>query len=530
VLVVACFLAWQAAGLAQGPSAGPAFDVQRFDVTGATLVPRSEIDAALMPFVGAHRTLADLQRARTALATLYARHGYGATQVVLPEQEIKDGVVQLRVVEARLGRVTVAGNRFFDEANIRSSMPALVAQHPLDTSRLASEVRLANENPVKQTTVVLKGGEDGGVVDAQVRVADQRPYRFSVSLDNTGTPQTGEYRMGVGFQEANMWNLDHVLNLQYVTSPTNAAHPSQVALPPNKNVSIFGAGYHVPLYGFGDSIDVVAGYANVDSGVVENLFNISGSGRVYAGRYNFGLPQVGQVEQKLALGYEARFYNNNVVPVGGSTTVVPDYVLHPASLTYSGVWRGDADELSFSAAGVKNVPAGPNGDQAQFDVVRPGADAGYALSRYNVNWLHSLPRDLQARVRFTGQYTRDELLPGEQFGIGGLDSVRGFYERQFSGDKGFSGTLEVYSPDLGWNAASGFRARLLAFYDYGRAWLNNPQVFEPRVTGIAAVGPGIRIAYKTDFSMRFDYGFVIAKGTPGNTESGRANFSMVLVF
>jgi hemolysin activation/secretion protein len=523
-------LVWHGAAVAQLPAAEPAFEIRRFDVTGATLVPRGEVDAALAPFLGADRTIADVQRARGTLESLYARRGYGATQVVLPEQEIKDGVVRLRVVEAKLGHVAVEGNRFFDDENIRASLPALVPGQPLNTDRLASELQLANENPVKQTTVVLAPAESEGGVDAQVRVADQRPYRFSLSLDNTGTPQTGEYRIGVGFQEANMWNLDHVLNLQYVTSPTKEDDPSQLSLSPNNNVLIFGAGYHIPLYGLGDSIDLVAGYANVDSGVIQNLYNISGSGRVYAARYNFGLPRVGAFEQKLALGYDSRLYNNNVVPVGGSTTVVPNYALHPLSFTYSGVWRGAADELNFYAAGVRNIPYGQDGDQAQFDLVRPGADANYELSRFNANWLHRFPRDVQARVRFTAQYTRDELLSGEQFGLGGMDSVRGFYEREFAGDKGYSGTFEVYSPDLGGSVYPGARMRLLAFFDYGSAWLINPQVFEQAVTRISAAGPGIRIAYKADVSIRLDYGFVIAKGTPDNTSSGRANFSLVWVF
>jgi hemolysin activation/secretion protein len=480
--------------------------------------------------VGANRTIADVQKARAALEALYARHGYGATRVVLPEQEIKDGVVQLRVVEARVGRITVEGNKYFDEENIRASLPALTPGEPLDTARVASELQLANENPVKQTTVVLKGADGAGEVDAQVRVADQRPYRFSVSLDNTGTPETGEYRIGVGFQEANMWNLDHVLNLQYVTSPSRESDPNQLSLTPNNNVFIFGAGYHIPLYRLGDSIDLVAGYANVDSGVVQNLYNISGSGRVYAARYNFGLPRVGAVEQKLTLGFDSRYYDNNVVPVGSTAAIVPDYVLHPLSLSYSGVWRGDADELSLYATGVRNIPYGPNGDQAQFDLVRPGADAQYTLSRFNANWLHRFPHDLQTRVRFTAQYTRDELLSGEQFGLGGMDSVRGFYEREYAGDKGYSGTFEVYSPDLAASLSHGIRARLLAFYDYGSAWLNNPQVFEAPVTRISAAGPGIRVAYKMDVSLRLDYGFIIAKGTPPTTSSGRANFSLVWVF
>jgi len=496
------------------------------------LITSERIDAALAPYIGADRTIDDLREARAALESIYARRGYGATQVLLPEQEIKDGVVRLRVVEVKLGAVRIEGNRFFDDDNIRASLPGLAPGEPLATGRLASELRLANENPVKQTTVVLKPGAREDEVDAEVRVADERPYRFSLSLDNTGTPQTGDTRIGAGFQYANLFNRDHVLNVQYITSPTQEDSPSTIALPPNSRVTIWGAGYHAPIPSLGDSVDLVAGYANVNSGTVQNLFNISGAGRIYAGRYNFGLPRVANVDQKLSLGYDVRYYDNSVVPVGTGTTIVPDYVLHPLSLGYSGAWREAADEVSVYASGVVNIPYGSNGDQAQFDLVRPGAEAHYTLGRFNGVWVHSLPRDVQTRVRFTGQYTGDMLLPGEQFGIGGMDSVRGFFEREFTGDKGYSGTFEVYSPDFagGIGAPDGVRVRLLAFYDYGRVWFNNPQPPEQSVTGISSAGPGLRIAYKANVSFRLDYGFILQKGTPNNPDSGRANFSLVWVF
>jgi hemolysin activation/secretion protein len=218
------------------------------------------------------------------------------------------------------------------------------------------------------------------------------------------------------------------------------------------------------------------------------------------------------------------------VPVGATTAIVPDYVLHPLSLAYSGAWRGAADEVSFYAGMARNIPGGSNGDQAQFDLVRPGAPADYTLSRFNLAWVHSFPRDVQGRVRFTAQYTGDQLVPAEQFGIGGMDSVRGFLERQFAGDRGYSGSVEVYSPDFGTRfEVEGLRVRALAFYDYGRASLINPQVFEPSTIGISAAGPGIRIAYKSNLSARLDYGFVVKNG-PGNPDNGRANFTLVWVF
>jgi hemolysin activation/secretion protein len=514
-LLMGLLVSWQIACLAQAPVE---FEIKRFEVDGASLLPAERIDAVLVPFTGPGRTIADVQQARAALEAAYAQRGYGATQVVLPEQALEDGVVRLRVVEAKLSNLVIEGNRFFGYTNVRESLPALQTGGPVNTGELAANLRLANESPAKQTLVTLKPGARAGEVDAEVRVADQRPYRFSLSLDNTGTPDTGDYRVGAGFQHANLFDRDQVLNLQYLTSP------SQV-----DDVLILGAGYHVPLYSLGDSIDLIAGYANVDSGVVQNLFNISGSGRIYAGRYNFGLPRAAGIDQKLALGFDWRYYDNNVVPVGTTTAIVPDYVLHPLSLAYSGAWRGSVDDVSFYAGVVRNLPGGSNGDQAQFDLVRPGAPADYSLSRFNAAWVHSFPRDVQGRVRFTGQYTRDELLPAEQFGIGGMDSVRGFVERAFIGDRGYSGSFEVYSPDFGSRfEVNGLRVRALAFYDYGRVWTINPQVFEPNVTGISSAGPGIRIGYKSSLSVRADYGFVIH--APASAGSGRANFSVVWVF
>jgi hemolysin activation/secretion protein len=517
-LLLSLLVAWQPLALAQTPLAPAAFEVKRFEVGGASLLPPDRIDAALAPFVGPGRTIADLLQARAALEAAYAERGYAAIRVVIPEQELTDGVVRLRVVEARLDRLLVEGNRFFGYGNVRESLPALQTGAPVNTAALAANLRLANENPAKQTLVVLKPGARADEIDAEVRVADQRPYRFSLSLDNTGTSDTGDYRLGVGFQHANLFDRDHVLNLQYLTSPDRA-----------DDVLIVGAGYHIPLYALGDSIDLVAGYANVDSGVVQNLFNISGSGQVYAARYNFGLPSFAGIEQRLALGFDWLIYDNNVVPVGNTTTVVPDYTLHPLSLAYSATWRGAADEVAFHASGARNIPGGTAGDQARFDLVRPGANADYTLSRLNLVWVHSFPRDVQGRVRFAGQYTGDELLPAAQFGIGGLESVRGFIERAFSGDRGYSGSVEVYSPDFGSRLrVDGLRARVLAFYDSGRVWTINPQVFEPRTTGISSAGPGLRVAYKSNLSLRLDYGFVIDNG--GSADSGRANFTLVWVF
>ena len=102
--------------------------------------------------------------------------------------------------------------------------------------------------------------------------------------------------------------------------------------------------------------------------------------------------------------------------------------------------------------------------------------------------------DCQFRWGMSGQVTRDMLVPGEQFGIGGADSVRGFLEREIIDDNGYRGTLELYGPDFGGKVpVSGARMRALAFTDWGVVKRVHPAVLELHGQHVGSVG--VRTAF-----------------------------------
>jgi hemolysin activation/secretion protein len=532
------FIAWAAAAasLAQASAAlaatqDPRFDIRRFVVEGATLLTPEEIEQAVQPFSGLNRDFSDVQRALEALERLYSDKGFSAVQIILPEQELDKGEVRFRIVEARVGRMVVEGNKFFNEANVRSSLPSVSPGRAPNIRGIAENLRLANESPAKQTTVLLRGGAEEGLVDAVVRVSDERPTKYSITFDNTGTPQTGIYRVGFGFQHANVLNRDHVLSMQYVTSPSHPEHPNRTVLYPNRRVFIVGASYRVPLYRLGDSIDVTAGYSNVNSGVVQNLFNVAGSGTIFGVRYNKNLPKWGEIEQRLAFGWDWRAYRNEVTVAG--VPLVPDVTVHPVSLTYAGLHRGVASETSFNLSAVQNLAGGNDGGTRAFEAARPGAPADYFVVRYGLNHLRAFANDWQFRFGLNGQAARDKLVAGEQFGVGGADSVRGFLEREVSNDSGFRGTLEFYTPDyagrVGWLPARS-RLRALIFYDWARTLRFQPVFGEEHRSAIAAWGLGLRYSRSTNMSLRLDYGITTdAGGTQGKNE-GRVHAGFAYIF
>src|SRR3954469_22676815 len=90
------------------------FEITRFDVTGNTLLEPAVVQARVSEFAGAHRDFSYVERALVALQGAYRERGFSLVKVVLPEQELNDGVVHITVVETRIGQVRVAGNEFHD--------------------------------------------------------------------------------------------------------------------------------------------------------------------------------------------------------------------------------------------------------------------------------------------------------------------------------------------------------------------------------------------------------------------------------
>lgn len=530
-LALACLLT----GSLYGPSAlaqtAPPdvirFDISGYVVEGGKIFSDAQLAQIFAPYVGSQRDFGTVQRALEALEAAYHGRGYSAVQVYLPEQALTGGNVVIRAVEPQLRGISVKGNRFFGEDNIRRSLPTLAPGVTPNTRLLSDAVRVANESPSKQVRVVLKPGSDETAVDAVVEVEDQDPLRIFATADNTGTEQTGRWRLGMGVQYGNLLDRDQILTAQYITSPTK---PDQV--------SIYSIGYRIPVYSVGDSVDLFAGYSEVDAGQTETpagTLEFRGSGTVAGARYNVLLARKGEYEDKLIFGLDYRIYDN-VCSVGtfgsaGCGTAAANIAVHPASIGYAGQAKGIWGRTDLGIAYAQNVPGGKNGHDADLQLARAGADARYAVWRANLSVARVLPADWQLRVAVSGQWTSDALVPGEQFGIGGFNTVRGFLEREVASDTGAAGNLELYSPNLAPSLGLGnVVMRALAFYDVGSVRRNLPQAGDLLTDTIASAGVGLRVAIGRNLSIRADYAHVTDAGGAQGEGDERAHAGIVVSF
>ena len=496
----------------------PRFDITAYDVNGDTLLGPQLVQSLVAPFAGRQRDFGDIQRAVEALEHAYRERGYTMVLVTLPEQELDHGAVRLVVVQTRVDKVVITGNQVFDDANIRRALPALAEGQTPNMQALGKSLKLANENPARKMEVKLSGGDADGTVDAGIAVADERAWKVALNLDNTGSNDSGKTHAGVVLQHANLWGRDHVASLQYTTSLEHA-----------DQVGVYGVGYHVPLYALGDSLDFYASYSNVDSGTVSAGIvdlAVSGRGTTAGVRYNQNFGKRGNYEPKVVYGLDFKAYRNSLQFFG--MELGTDVTVRPASVAYIGAWSLPRGEANFGITLSRNIAGGKHGSDRDFTLARTGAKAGYSTLRLSGSYSQVQENDWQWRGLFNAQYTPDALVPGEQFGLGGAATVRGFAEREVANDSGANLNLELYTPN--WCGDGSYQCRALAFYDTGWVRRNHALPGEIESTAIGSAGLGLRILLSRYANVQLDYAHVVNAGQTGRRDANRLHFRVALSY
>lgn len=517
-----------------GPAASspaPTVQVQGFEVQGNTLLPPAALQARLAEFKGT-ATLQRLRDAAAAVQELYRRAGYGGVVAFLPEQAFTSaagGVVRIRVVEGRLTRVDVAENRQYSIANIRASLPTLVTGATPQVRRIDAEIQLANENPSKTVQVLLQPGDTPGSIAAKVTVAEQPVQRFTARVDNTGGERTGRWRAALGWMHANVADKDHVFAVELQTAPEDT-----------QAMAVLSASYRAPLYGQAMAIDAYGAYSDVDAGKVGTQAGdlaFSGKGTIVGTRLNVYLPRYANVDQRLVAGLEWREYLNNCsiagLPQGACGAAGESVSVQPLSLSYT------AQTVSEIRAGVSlglhhNLAfGGSHGAQADFDAVRPNSRRRYTLLRASAQLALPVAEWGVLAARLQGQYSAKPLVPGELFGIGGAQNVRGFEERELGGDSGAQLSIEALGPNLGERLFQqpGLDLRALLFADAGYAsnQRGDPCLPARSHCRMGSLGFGLRANWQP-WQLRLDVARAMSTATTTVKGDVRAHFSLGTAF
>ena len=457
------------------PHVDPVFAISGFDITGDNPLSSAQTSTILAPFLRSQATIDTLQKATVALEDALREQGYGLHRVALPAQEL-GASVRLDVVKFVISKVTVRGQANYSEENIRASLPELRTGETPNFKRLAVQTAIANENPSKQVRVVLQASQEADQINADIQVVDNRPWEVSIGLSNSGSSATGKERLLVSGAYHNLFDLDQQIVGAYTTSPTQPGAVKQL-----------GLNYRIPLYAVGGVVNL----SLTHSDVVGNFgaFSSSGAGQTLGLSYRQYLaPNAGRRSYVLAGVDDLRV---DVAQIDGVALAGQSQRRsRPVTLGYSASVESDSSVWGYEAQALVNLPGGGGNSLTDYQSEDPRISSSrWSALRGSANFSARLEHGWLWSARSQFQYSRYALISGDQFGLGGISSVRGTGERPLSGDKGLSLALEFTTHEL----ASGLR--LLGFVDAG--WLGNLDgngTTKPASDHLASAGFGLRYA------------------------------------
>jgi len=504
LVAISCFTGLQSANAAE-----ISFEVTRFIVEGENPLG-DDADELLQAFLGEQSGLDGLSQAADSLTDELKSRGYSFHRVVLPPQDLNKGEIRLQIVRFDLGVIDISGNEHFSNDNILASLPELKSGQSPNIQRLSRSLKIANAHVAKFARVSFRQGLEPDTIDARVNTADQNPQSIYIALDNTGNDETEDVRMTVGYQHGNLFNSDHTITASLTTAPEDTEKATQ-----------FGVSYRIPLYEHGAALEFLASKSDIDSGEVANNFEVSGEGTVFSALYIRPILTNGTFNHEWSLGLQDKLFENDLsfsgVPIGS------DVRSRPLALGYHANNKFDSSEINFYATVAANISGGSDNEDEDYDLTRLGAEADWSVFRFGGDYSYYFSNSWRFTGRLDAQVSSEPLIPGEQFGVGGMGSLRGFEERSVLGDSGTNIRLEAWAPPV-------YTVQFIGFLDFANIELEDAQIGEDDDVSPASVGLGLRWSWQQQLSLALDFGS-ITEGV-GEQEDGdsKTHFSLIYRF
>ncbi len=445
---------------------GATVTVRSFRLDGNRLLADETLQAALQSYRDRALGFAELQQAVQAVTEAYQQAGW-LVRAFLPRQDVTEGVVTIRIVEA-----SFAGARVQPPAPTRVDESMLVARlqarqavgEPLSVERLDRALLLADDLPGIAVTGALGPGTSAGSTAVALTAVDTPLVSGEVGADNGGSRATGAARL----------TLSASLN-----SPLRRGDQARVDLAKTEGSEYLRAAYALPVGLDGWRVGISASALKYHL-VGEDFRGLGARGRSSGVGVDASWPLVRARAHNLYLnlGWDAKRYRNDA-----NQAVQSDYRIGAGTVGLSG--------NRFDARGVTSFNLAVNSGRVELGGLDAGEQAArggrFNKLRYGVTRQQVIAPTLSLMAALSGQHANRDLDSSERFYLGGPAGVRAYPVNEGSGSRG-----QLLNLELRWNARPSLTVS--AFYDWGRVSQAGGSA-SPAVASTQLKGAGVALAW-----------------------------------
>ncbi len=487
------------------------FTLERLVFEGNTVLSDQELRPLYAPLLGTEVTLARLYELRDAITAAYRARGYLLSQAVIPAQRISGGQVRIVIIEGFVDRVTFDGDAVTDHRGLLDELAAkIVASRPLEQKVLERYVLLINDLHGVRARSVLRpaDGVSGGAVLAVV--VEKSPLDGRLRIDNRGSAAIGPYQGDAAFGINNQFGLFERLSVRGIVT-------SEV-----KELRYLDVRNSMVVNSEGTEVTVGGRFSFSDPGSEVEQFEIES----FNGTLTLGVSHPFIRSRSESLYGSASFtYRHSSTDAAGSLLTLDKLRVLKIGGTYDFADRFQGSniiELEL-ARGLDIFGASEEGSA---NLTRSGGQVDFTKVTFGARRNQPLSEEVQLVFATEGQYSPDELLSSEEFGLGGRTFGRAYDSSEITGDIGLVGRIEAQYTLDGSELAS-----LIGVAAENLSWLNTGQVYAFADGGavrnyeagtrhgwqnLSSLGAGLRMAVADRFSVDLQMARPMSRDTSVN--------------
>lgn len=425
---------------------GPKVFVKKFRITGNTVISTKKLEALVRSEEGKELTLEQLRAVAANVTEYYGSQGYILARAYLPPQDVREGVIEIAVLEGNVGEVEVTGTERYEPDVIKRALTRVRNRGAVHEGLLETAINDLNEYPGLNVRASLRPGAERGKTDILMTAQERSPITGMLDINNYGSRYTGPWKYGFELGYGSVAGFGDKVTLRGIKS--------------DDDLTFSRFHYQTPVGGYGTKLGF--SFSHSENGIGEEFASLNASGQ----QSNWSV-EINQPFLKTAgANFEAFGLFESIrskqfvlkVPAGvddlrvfrlGFTGDLRDRFLGRwyYGLTYH-------QGLRWLGGSKKDDPG----------ATRPDGPGDFAKLSLDLARLQSLVYGGSYLVlRGSGQLSNQNLLTPEKYVIGGYYTVRGYPMAEQTGDQGYVVSAELVVP-VPWLREW---VRLAGFIDHG---------------------------------------------------------------
>jgi hemolysin activation/secretion protein len=452
--------------------------VNHFHITGQDMYSEQELLKLLPDPLGKELSLPEIEILSRSITTFLHKKGYIMAGVYVPEQQIKDGIVELMIVVGRYDQIVFRKKVDISDADLALQLGEVKSGAYIKKDDLERAIWLLGDLAGIEAKATLASGGKPGTANLYLDILPKgKSVSGDIGVDNSGNSFTGKNELFTDVTINNPFRQGDQFTINGIETAGNGLTNGSISyqMPLLTAGGTLEVGYSRLHYALGEE------YASLDANGIADTTNLTYKYTFHRSRESNFYGQIGYVEKRLqdnVSGVATNKTSNNLVAGvnGDSFDKWGGGGINNYSLIYShGLLNiQSSDALSIDAATAQTSGA--------FDKLNMTAQRHQYLNDR-----------LTFMTLLSAQAANKNLDSSEKMSLGGANGVRSYPQGEAAGDEGV-----LLNCELRWSIPMKDKKenllQLVGFFDAGSTIINKdpwPNASTPNKRTLMGAGLGV---------------------------------------